>query len=238
MRIAICDDLQQERERIMPLIREFLDEHGVEADISEYISGEELIENFSAGVFSLVFLDIYMGGMSGVETARQLKSVDSDCVIVFTTTSKEHGADAFDVNALHYIVKPVEKEKLFSVMEKWFIRSATALTIQVKSGRTTQKIVLSDIIYIETLPRGVIIHTESSDIETTITMKEFEQLLPQSDFYRPSRWCIVSLPHVRSVTESDIVLEGLVKVPVPRRERDTAKTALVEYKLRQIRNKA
>ena len=147
MRVAVCDDICAERERLTALSEDYLRSKSIDAQVCGFGSGEELINAFEKEEYNLVFLDIYMGGITGVETAKRIRRISPDCVIIFTTTSREHGAEAFDVDAFHYLVKPVEKDKFSSVMDKWYDVLCTARTITLKCGRTEREILIRDIIY-------------------------------------------------------------------------------------------
>ncbi len=148
LKIAICDDLHAEREHLIPMLREYLDANGIETELVEFDSGKALVQAFAPGEFNLIFLDIYMDGITGVETARKLKAADSGCVIIFTTTSREHGADAFDIEAFHYLVKPIDKDKLFAVLVKWYDMLCEIKTITLKCGRATREVFIRDILYV------------------------------------------------------------------------------------------
>ena len=90
LRIAITDDLNSEREKLSSAIVAPFEKVGLEiSNIDEYTSGEGLLKQFSAGKYDLIFLDIYMGGMSGVETAKRIRAIDKNVMLVFVTTSTE-----------------------------------------------------------------------------------------------------------------------------------------------------
>ena len=237
MQIAICDDLQTERAMLIPMLREYLAAKEPHAALLEFESGEELTANFTTGAFSLVFLDIYMDGITGMETARRLKAIDPDCAIIFTTTSREHGADAFDVEAFHYLVKPYNKEKLFAVLDKWYALLCEVKTVSLKCGRAAREIFIRDILYIEVLGRSSSVHTASETLETQTPLSAIEALLPAGEFCRPIRYCIVSLRHVKSVGEDSVTLDSGEKLTLSRRERDNIKNRLAVYRLRALRGR-
>lgn len=237
MRIAVCDDLREERARLISLLREYLTDKDTTADICEYESGEALTEAFTSGAFSLVFLDIYMGGMTGVETVRRLKAIDPDCTVIFTTTSREHGADAFDVEAFHYLVKPIDKDRLFAVLAKWYDMLCEVKTVTLKCGKTTREVFIRDILYIEVQGRSSSVHTAAEIFETSTPLSAIEALLPASEFCRPIRYCLVALRYIRGVGEDCLTLSNGQKLPVARNERDTVKNQLAAYRLRAIRGR-
>ena len=115
IRIAVCDDLAEDRENITRLLSEYTDKNNLYVKIEEFSSGEAFLSS-DTSVYSLVFMDIFMSGMNGMETAKKLISRNSRVQIVFGSTSTEFAAEAFDIEALHYMVKPVRKEKLFHIL--------------------------------------------------------------------------------------------------------------------------
>lgn len=117
MNIAITDDLPKEREKIRHILSEYAASAHIELSVSEYGSAEEFMEDYRPLRYSAVFLDIYMEGMSGIETAQKIRETDKDTIIVFLTTSEDHMQDAFRLHAYEYILKPVQRENLFPMMD-------------------------------------------------------------------------------------------------------------------------
>ena len=112
MRIAIVDDLAAERALLKDRLEQQLHRRNVQADILEYESGEKFLEAVREAPFTAAFLDIYMNGMTGMEAAKELRKTDTDCLLVFTTTSTDHALEGFQVRALHYLVKPFTEEDI------------------------------------------------------------------------------------------------------------------------------
>lgn len=118
LRIAITDDLNSEREKLSSAIIAPFSKVGLNVgNIDEYTSGEELLRQFSAGRYDLIFLDIYMGGMSGVETAKRIRALDKNVMLVFVTTSNEFASESYAVKANFYLLKPVRAESIRQLAE-------------------------------------------------------------------------------------------------------------------------
>lgn len=118
IRIAVCDDLIEDRQNIIQMLSEYTDQNNLYVKIEEFASGEAFLSS-DTSVYSLVFMDIFMDGINGMETAKELIARNSRVQIVFESTSTEFAAEAFDIEALHYIVKPVGKEKLFNILDRF-----------------------------------------------------------------------------------------------------------------------
>ena len=112
MRIAIVDDDARERS----LLHSRLTAAEPEAEIREYCSGGAFLEDAGQMPFQVAFLDIYMPGQDGMQTARQLRQFDGDCLLIFTTTSTDHALEGFQVRAMHYLVKPYGDEEITRLM--------------------------------------------------------------------------------------------------------------------------
>ena len=159
MRIAVCDDDRTIREELFRLIQKQVPE----ADIMEYQSGEELIN--ARGNFDIYFLDIEMGEVSGMDIARRIREQEENgrqrSIIIFVTGYREYMEAAFDVNAFHYLIKPIDTEKFSEVFRRAWKEAAVFYEqekkyIIVKSSGTQQKILLKNIYYIESGNKKVI----------------------------------------------------------------------------------
>ena len=239
MRIAVCDDSPAARAELTALLRACLAARALPstAEILEYDSGEALTAAFFPGAFALLFLDIYMGGMTGVETARRLKALDPDCTVVFTTTSREHGADAFDVGAFHYLLKPVSPEKLCAVLDKWRAANDEIRTVSLKCGRTERVLYVRDILYVDVLRRQCTVHTKTETVVTSLPLVTLSALLPADEFVRPIRYCLAALAHIRSVGAETCLLDNGEQLPLSRQERENVRAQFAAYRLRALRRR-
>lgn len=109
MMIAIVDDTCDDRRRLHRQLENALRSRNVQADILEFDSGEAFLTAASRQRFGVAFMDIYMSGASGIEVAHELRKRDRNCLIVFTTVSKDHALDGFKVRAMQYLVKPFDE---------------------------------------------------------------------------------------------------------------------------------
>ena len=184
IKIAVCDDLAEDRENITRLLSEYTDKNNLYVKIEEFSSGEAFLSS-DTSVYSLVFMDIFMSGMNGMETAKKLISRNSRVQIVFGSTSTEFAAEAFDIEALHYMVKPVRKEKLFHILDRFFDSVYSLRTVNVKVGRLEESIYISDILYAEADGKRAKIHTKKGVIDASMSMADLEEVLPANEFCQP-----------------------------------------------------
>ena len=134
IKVAVCDDLEEDRQVLVNLLSEYTDKNNLYVKIQEFTSGEAFLAS-DTSEYSLVFMDIFMDGINGMETAKALIVRNSRVQIVFESTSTEFAAEAFDIEALHYLVKPVKKEKLFGILDRFFDSVYSLRTVNVKVGR-------------------------------------------------------------------------------------------------------
>ena len=137
MRIAIVDDLAGERTLLKTRLERQLALRGAQAELLEFDSGEAFLAAEKERRFSAAFLDIYMNGMSGMDAAKELRKTDTDCLLIFTTTSTDHALEGFQVRALHYLVKPFSEAELSGLLDEMLAklpRSEPVLNVKVSGS--------------------------------------------------------------------------------------------------------
>ena len=206
MRIAICDEETRGRERI----RTLLDNEFSGAQTSEFDSGTKLIEAVKGGYQpDIVLLDIAMEGMNGMETAKKLRA------LIFVTGIKGQVFQAFDVGAFHYLMKPVDQEKLKSVLNRAVKevekRAGTPKILLVKTAGGHRRVPVEDILYAENSGRKVILHTKKEEIAYYERMNHLEEVLGEA-FFRCHRGYLVALSAVSGYDNTSITLVSGDKV--------------------------
>lgn len=209
MRIAICDDEKNIRE----LVGEKVKEQYPEAEIVLFQSGEELL--LSDIQIDILFLDIQMPGRNGMEIAGELRKKDKTCILIFVTAMEEYVYQAFDVDAFHYIVKPIDDGKFAEVLgravERWYSRDGEAEEpeakhIMIHNGGVHIRVKIDDIVYAEVFNRKVAIHKLDETIEYYGKMSDLEALAGDT-FFRPHRAYLVNLKYVEKYDATTIYLE-------------------------------
>ena len=223
MLIYICEDAESDLIRLKRHLDKFSKEKMFTFDIESFSRGEELIAEFcrAARQPDLVFLDIYIDGKNGIDTARQLRSRGYESGIIFTTSSTEHAMDSYEVNALYYLQKPYDHKHFINAMERCndILRKIQQnFTFTVRKKEFT--IPYADIIFFETGRHTVILHTLSDTISFTGSLsnivREFngtESFLPVGGSY------LINLNHVKSQAEKDLTMSdgSVVQIPLKKR---------------------
>ena len=233
MNIAICDDTKADANSLRLLIERFLEEIDCDGQISIYESGDAFLSDFAAKQTSdvqIVFLDIYMPGTNGIDTARKIRETSNDITIIFTTTSKDHGLDGYSVDALQYLVKPVNYPELESSLEKCKEKFTGSLRVlKVLSDRLTVRAYLKDICYIECFGDASYVHTVNETIKTFSPLSELEKQLKSGAFLRTHRSFIVNMRYVKKIAKNDFILTNGSMVPIRKNDKLSIQQAYTDY---------
>lgn len=236
MKIAVCDDLKTDREKIILLLSSYLDQNNLYAKIDEFESGESFLEA-DTSCYSLAFMDIFMGKLNGMETARKLIQRNHKIQIVFVSTSIDFAAEAFNIEALHYIVKPIEEAQVYGVLDKFFESFYSMRTVEVKVGRLEESIYLSDILYVEAKGKKTLIHMKKGVLEASQSLSEMSQILPAGDFCMPIRWALVAMREITSMPSDKLKLSDQTEIPISRGKREEIKQAFADFRWADMRRR-
>ena len=229
MNIAVVDDEEAIREQIGGFIKK----RNPDFDISVFDMGEGLL---AAGKdFDIIFLDIQMEGMGGIEAARTLRQSGVDAVVIFITGIREYVFEAFDVSAFHYLLKPIEEQKFMEVLgraaeEAGKRKGQKERQIFIRAKNQGYTLNLNSILYIESRGKKVEIHTTDMEdiIESYATMDELEGQLGDG-FYRCHRGYLVNMAHIARYDSDSIFLSSGEKVYLTRKKHNEFVKAYMWY---------
>ena len=227
MRIAVCDDEELFRIEFKSVLDKVL--INAEYDIDTFSGGSSLYEAFLKNPFDLVFLDIEMPGIDGITLAKRLRAVSENVQIVFLTSHIEYALEGYEVNALRYLVKPVDMNKLSEVLKYIQDKKNNSRQIMIKQEGEDIVIDISDVIYIESLDKNVRIVTSKSEYITRYNISDYEEELKNSGFLRIHRGYLISLSKVKKIVKNDVVMDGDISLPVSRSNIKALKDALYAY---------
>ena len=227
MRIAVCDDEELFRIEFKSVLDKVL--INAEYDIDTFSGGSSLYEAFLKNPFDLVFLDIEMPGIDGITLAKRLRAVSDNVQIVYLTSHIEYALEGYEVNALRYLVKPVDMNKLSEVLKYIQDKKNNSRQIMIKQEGEDIVIDISDIIYMESMDKNVRIVTSKSEYITRYNISDYEEELKNSGFLRIHRGYLISLSKVKKIVKNDVVMDGDISLPVSRSNIKTLKDALYAY---------
>ncbi len=239
MKIAVCDDMQQDCKAIAEYLLRYSKENMLNIEIEKFRSCEELLSAFSRYHFKIVFLDIYMGGISGVETAYKIRELDKDCAIIFITTSVDHRADGFEVGAVHYLVKPATYEGVRTALERCGrILAPEGKYFSILQNRNSVRVRMKDVIFAEVFGKEVLIHTANEKLKTYATLSKIAEYLTGDSFLMCHRCYIVNMRHITGVLDEDFVMDNGEKVPIRKNGRQKTKDEYSNYLFNSVRGVA
>lgn len=189
--------------------------------------GEDFLS--SKGQYDIVFMDIYLTGISGMETVERFGNTEH-CQVVFTTTSREHAVEAFGMNAAHYLLKPLNAEGVAEAMERSLARlgHGAGRSLPVKTSRGTVSVPMEKIVYIEVLDKLCTVHTEKNAFQTYASLDAlFEQL--DDMFLRVQRSYVVNMGFVESFLFDRVILSGGTEIMLSRNNRAELKAQYQKF---------
>ncbi|MCI9597035.1 MAG: response regulator transcription factor [Firmicutes bacterium] len=223
---AICEDEPYFAQELKAMAEGYLRERALEAEIEMFSSGEELLEAKRAP--DIVLMDIRLPGKNGMETAERLRNAGYGSQVIFITSYKEYVFHAFDLDAVHYLMKPVKKEKLYLAMDKAVMRMGGGeKRILITKGDAAFPVRLRDILYCEVFDHQVFIHTRTESFQISGTLEAFEKRL-DSRFFRCHRSYLVNMNAVREKREGQAVVAGGRKVLISRRKQQEFMARLLQ----------
>ena len=228
-RLAICDDNQADVVYLQACLEKWAEHSENVLKIESYPSAEAFLFQYEEGKsFDILLLDIEMGEMSGVELARKIREENRLMQIVFITGYMEYIAEGYDVEALHYLLKPVTEEKLYGVLD----RAAERLKSREKElclvlPGTVVRIALCEIRYLEVQRNYVTVYAREA-YTVKKTLNELEEELDES-FFRIGRSHIVNLHFVKRITRTQVILKDGRELPLSRNFYEKMNRAMIQY---------
>ena len=206
LNIAVVDDTRLDAEKLSRVVQRWLAESKQAAGtLTYYMNGEELIKNFEPDKYNLVFMDILMQNLNGIDTARKIRDCDSHTLLVFTTSSREFAFEAFPLHPFDYVLKPYESERVTQVLSEAvnFLKAPDPV-INVRVSRSVYSIPLRNIAVVEARDHFVeLVLTDGRCLLCSMSFHEVEAVLNQdSRFLLCSRGVIINMDSVSSLTRN------------------------------------
>ena len=229
LKIAIVDDEKKQTDYLAGLVIDWAKIAPAVVSVRTFPSSEAFLFEYEEDrSVDVLLLDIEMGDMDGISLARRVRKEGRILQIVFITGYFEYMSDGYEVSALHYLLKPATKEKLFPVLDRATENlAARQLSLVVASAGQTLRIPLPDIAYIEASSNYSRIATSHAEYRAKIPISELENRLDDT-FFRCSRSFIVGLRYVRKISKTAVTIEGGLELPLSRDRYDDINRALID----------
>ena len=229
VRIAIVEDEQRVREQLKAYIAQYAQEHDIEFEMTAFADGDEILEEYRP-LYDIIFMDIEMKHLNGMETAHRLRTMDDAAIIIFITNTAQYAIGGYAVGALDYVLKPVSyfsfSQRIQKALTQLQKRARFDLTLPVDGGM--HRLDTASIYYIESDGHYVHFYTESGDFTVRSTLKELEERLTGRPFARCSNSFLVNLARVSGVRQENVKV-GPYQLTLSRTRRKSFLDAMVEY---------
>lgn len=228
IKIAVCDDEEPCLDRTREYLMKWQAETDTAIDIILFKDGDHFLETAKRLPFDLVFLDIIMPLLNGMDTARELRQFNTSIPIVFLTSSREFALDGYSVKASDYLLKPITYEKVRKVMDELVLNQLQEPPhILLKTAGGHHKIYLHQIEYLEACNKKVRFFLQSgAELEVLDTLSHFQDILTfEHGFFRCHRSYLVNIFNVDYFNSTDIKTKFGNSVPIARSYSKDFKTA-------------
>lgn len=237
MLIVLCDDVPADRQKLKFYLQHLQKGKDYNDEIAEYNSGEALLASFEQGLApDIIFMDIYMGKMSGIDTATKLRDRNYNNDLVFCTTSKDNALDGFRLKADGYLVKPYSYKDFCDAI--WRCREKllkTEQTLNFISQRLDYKIPLTDITFLETTKKGCTVHTLKSAYFTWDRISELNEKLSLSKaFLKLTQSYTINMENIKKITSEKILFKNAEEVMLPVHNKQNIRQAINDFCWRQL----
>ena len=241
MHLIIVEDLSFDQEKLADLLRQDCASHEESLDLSFYASGEDFLAHYRPKSCDGLFLDIVLGGLSGIEVARRVRETETRLPIIFTTTERDYAVDGFAVRGTDYLVKPLERPQVARCMERLreYLAAPSSVSLLGTSGRghsAPVDVPLDDILYAQCFAHAIDVHTTSGVYRTRQSFQDFTAQLPHTGrFCVCSRGLVVNLSYVARVLDSELLLKNGDRLAFSRNRRRDVQRAYAEWTVARSR---
>lgn len=230
IKIALVDDEKESIDLLEKYIGQICDRNKIRYEIAKFKDGEELIAEYRP-VFDMIYLDIEMERSNGMEIAEIIRKKDRDTILIFVTQMAQYAVRGYRVDALDYMVKPIDYYSFELVFRKALgrLKMKRNRTLCLNNGNETKIVKMSQIQYVEVFDHYITYNLGKEEVTMKRTLAEAEKELDASMFYKCNRSFIVNLEYITSVGK-DSILVGDKRVEVSRaRKRELIQAATLYY---------
>ena len=219
--VAIVDDSQADLEHCLSLLKRFEKESDTQISADSFSRGGSFLEKFK-GQYDIIFLDVNLDAFNGIEIAKKIRLSDSKVIIIFVTNLARYATEGYMVDALDYVLKPLQYGSFFLKMSKAVSliqnRASESLVVSTKSG--FKKIHVDKILYLEVFSHDVVFHLDDESVVTSGTLKEYDEKLRKYDFLRCKSCYLVNAEKIEGIYKYDIRLSNgeTIEISHPKRK--------------------
>lgn len=241
MHLIIVEDLPFDQEKLANLVRQDCAGHEESVDLSFYESGEDFLSRYRPKSCDGLFLDILLGGLTGIEVARRVRKTEPYLPVIFTTTERDYAVDGFAVRGTDYLIKPLDSAQVARCMGRLreFLAVPSSISLLEPSGRghsTPVEVAMDDILYGQYLDHVMTVYTRSDTYRTRQSFQDFTAQLPHTGrFYVCGRGLVVNLSYVERVMDSELLLKNGDRLSFSRNRKQDIQKAYAEWTFTRAR---
>lgn len=232
LNIIILEDQAEQADRLSHMLKKYAESHeGFAYNLKLYDRSIPFLTEYKCDA-DLLFLDIQIPDMLGMEAAKRIRQMDNRVMIIFVTMLTQYAIEGYSVGAFDYVLKPVRFEEFSSKMDRvcrMLAHQSTSMTLEVRTKEEIRRINVDDITFIEVSNHDVLIHTDSEIIRQWGNLKTYEEKLAPAHFVRCNVSFLVNLKYVRAVNGNTVMVHGH-NLPIISSKRKEFLMALAQYK--------
>jgi DNA-binding LytR/AlgR family response regulator len=230
MKVAVCEDNQTDSDALCRYIKSYFDRNRYNGEISVFENGEALLGAFKPSAFDIYFLDIYLPGITGMDAARAIREADTNCFIIFITSSESHTMDGFMVQASGYVLKPLSAEKMDKAMHmcrQLFEKNSRVVCFP--HGGENQSVSVADLLYVEIYRGKAAFHMKRGKLNFYLPLDEIEAKLGGEPFLRCHRSYLINMNHVADLRHNDFIMRNGDVVPIRKNGGREVRVAMANF---------
>ena len=229
VKIAICDDEQNQIESITSIVTSWSTRQGHSCEIHTFASAEAFLFEYEEDkAYDILLLDVEMKNMNGIELAKRIRKDNNRAEIIFITSHFEFVGEGYEVDALHYLIKPISADKLTQVLTKAAEKlSVEPPSVVISCEGETVKLYEADIFYVESFLHYIVIHTKDREYKIKENISSFKDKL-SDNFYRIHRSYVVSLKYITRISRISVNIGG-TELPLARGKYNDINRAFIEH---------
>lgn len=231
IKVAIVEDDGSYVEVIVGYLKKYEVDSTNKFHIEIFRDGLDIISDYRAE-YDIIFLDIQMKHMDGMETAQKIRKIDEGVIIIFITSSVQFAVQGYLVDAIGYVVKPVSYFAFSQILDKAIKKyskkiSFKYMSIDVEGGQI--RFELKQIYYVESQRHHVIMHTEKGEFLTSGPLKKYEERLHNEGFAKCHNSYLLNLEHVMGIVKDNVAMTNQSTLPISRTKKKKFMDDLADY---------
>ncbi len=237
----MVEDDESVKEQIAEYLVRYSKEKNLEYSLTWFESAEAFLASAELDSYKMLFLDILLPNMNGMDCAKEIREVNDEIIIIFVTVLSNYAIKGYEVDASDYIIKPFNYGEFISRFEHVLIRKRkkSGVTIQVKSDQGDTVINVKDIYYVDVVDHDITYHTTHGHYRVHGSLSANQDILLENDFFKCIRYCLINLQYVVLLNEDEVVISigqkgETKKIPLRRGAKKELVLALDRYYKKRI----